>query len=68
MQKILAAAAAVDDAYKKGFLQWVESTIIGLEIEFASRPPSSKGFVPIRWRWTVERTFGWLNRTGDPVL
>jgi len=56
MQKIL-----VDDAYKKVFLQWVESTIIGLEIEFASRPPSSKGFVPIRWRWTVERTFGWLN-------
>ena len=56
MKKIL-----VDDAYKKEFLQWVETNIIGLDIEFASRPPSTKGFVPIKWRWTVERTFGWLN-------
>jgi putative transposase len=43
MKKILAAAAAVDDAYKKGFLQWVESNIIGLDIEFASRPPTDRG-------------------------
>lgn len=28
----------------------------------------SQGFVPVGWRWVSERTFGWLNRTGDPVL
>lgn len=56
MQKIL-----VDDAYKKVFYDWVQGHIIGLEIEFASRPPSQKGFVPVKWRWVNERTFGWLN-------
>lgn len=56
MKKIL-----VDDAYKKTFLEWVESTIVGLEVEFASRPPTEKGFVPVKWRWVNERTFGWLN-------
>ena len=63
MKKIL-----VDDAYKKTFSEWVESNIIGLDIEFASRPPSQRGFVAVKWRWVNERTFGWLNRTGDPVL
>jgi putative transposase len=56
MKKIL-----VDDAYKKTFSEWVESNIIGLDIEFASRPPSERGFVPVKWRWVNERTFGWLN-------
>lgn len=56
MKKIL-----VDDAYKKTFLEWVETNIVGLDIEFASRPPSERGFVPVRWRWVNERTFGWLN-------
>lgn len=56
MKKIL-----VDDAYKKVFKPWVEDNILGLEVEFASRPPTIKGFVPIKWRWRVEQTFGWLN-------
>ncbi len=56
MKKIL-----VDDAYKNVFLDWVKDTIIGLEVEFASKPPTKKGFVPIKWRWVNERTFGWLN-------
>ena len=56
MKKIL-----VDDAYKKIFYTWVEHHIIGLEIEFASKPPTQKGFVPVKWRWVNERTFGWLN-------
>ena len=34
---------------------------LGVEIEISSRPPTSKGFVPIKKRWVNERTFGWLN-------
>ena len=30
------------------------------EIQITSRPEGAKGFVPIRHRWAVERTFGWL--------
>ena len=32
----------------------------GIELEVVSRPPGVTGFVPIRKRWVVERTFGWL--------
>ena len=46
MQKI-----QVDDAYKKVFYDWAYDNIIRLEIEFALRPPSEKGFVPVKWRW-----------------
>lgn len=63
MKKVL-----VDDAYKKVFSNWVQDNIIGLTVEFASKPPTERGFVPVKWRWMNERTFGWLNRTGDPVL
>ena len=56
MRKIL-----VDQAYRKTFKDWVESSIAGLEVEIASRPPSSQGFVPVKWRWVSERSFGWLN-------
>lgn len=56
MKKIL-----VDDAYKKIFYDWVKDNIIGLEVEFASKPPTEKGFVPVKWRWVNERTFAWLN-------
>ena len=31
-------------------------------IEVKSRPPGSKGFRVIKWRWVVERTFAWLGR------
>ena len=55
MQKIL-----VDDT-KKVFYDWVYDNIVGLEVEFASRPPSAKGFVRVKWRWVNERTFEWLN-------
>ena len=32
------------------------------EIQITSRPEGAKGFVPIRHRWAVERTFGWLTQ------
>ena len=25
-------------------------------------PVAPRGFVPLKWRWIVERTFGWLGR------
>jgi putative transposase len=31
-------------------------------IEVVSRPPGSKVFEVIKWRWVVERTFAWLGR------
>jgi putative transposase len=31
-------------------------------IEVTSRPPGSKEFRVIKWRWVVERTFAWLGR------
>jgi len=30
-------------------------------LQIVSRPAGSTGFVLLKWRWTVERTFGWLN-------
>lgn len=68
MEKIL-----VDDAYKKVFYDWVNDNINGLKIEFTSKPPTEKDgsplrFVTVKWRCVNERTFGWFNRTGDPVL
>jgi putative transposase len=32
----------------------------GMRLEVVSRPAGSTGFVPIRKRWVVERTYGWL--------
>lgn len=56
MRKVL-----VNQAYKKVFYQWVENNIIGLDVEFSSKPTFVKGFVPVKWRWVNERAFGWLN-------
>jgi len=56
LEKILA-----DGAYQKNFRKWVEENILGVELELSSKPPSTKGFVPIKWRWVVEQTFGRFN-------
>jgi transposase len=57
MEKIL-----VDHAYKTAFADWVNDNIIGLEVEFAAKPPTAgRGFVPVKWRWVNERTFAWFN-------
>ena len=32
------------------------------EIQITSRPEGAKGFIPIRHRWAVERTFGWVTQ------
>ena len=31
------------------------------EVKTSKRPASEKGFVPLKGRWQVERSFGWLN-------
>lgn len=50
----------VDGAYQGRFLRWVEQHTEAV-VEHASRPETAQGFVPIRWRWVVERTFAWFN-------
>ncbi len=56
MKKILG-----DHAYSKTFTQWVVHNVMGLEVGISSTPPSTKGFVPLPWRWVTERTFGTFN-------
>jgi len=31
-------------------------------LQQGEKPPVAEGFKVIRWRWLVERTFGWLGR------
>jgi hypothetical protein len=49
-----------DHTYKGTFAELVNK--LGLKIEIAAKPEGSKGFVPVKIRWVVERTFGWMNR------
>ncbi len=56
MAKILA-----DEAYRKVFQQWVAENLLGVELEISSKPPETEGFVPVKWRWVGERTFGWFH-------
>lgn len=34
----------------------------GIVVEVTKRNEEAKGFVPVRKRWAVERTFGWIGR------
>ena len=56
MKKILA-----DEAYKKVFEEWVSTNLLGVELEITSKPPTAAGFVPVKWRWVTERSFGTFN-------
>lgn len=55
LKKVLA-----DGSYKGSFEDFVKE-VSQATVEISSRPPSQKGFVPIKFRWTVERSFGWFN-------
>ncbi len=51
----------VDGGYDGNpFLRWVMDTF-GWIVQVVLRPEESKGFVLLKKRWVVERTFGWLN-------
>lgn len=52
----------VDSAYN-GEPMDTASKKSGVAVEIKMREEGTKGFVPIRKRWVVERTFGWLNRS-----
>ena len=50
----------VDGAYHRHELYDHISATKWYKIQVVSRPAGAVGFVPIRKRWVVERTFGWL--------
>jgi putative transposase len=56
MEKILA-----DAAYKTTFMDWVIENLLGVELEISAKPPSTKGFFSVKWRWVTEQTFGRFN-------
>lgn len=51
---------AADHGYKVSFIEHVEREH-GWKVEIVQKPESSRGFVPEKNRWMVERSFGWLN-------
>lgn len=50
----------VDGAYKGTFTDFACEKF-NIVPEISSRPPTEKGFVPIKQRWVNERSFGWFN-------
>jgi transposase len=48
-----------DHPYGGKFRELIEKH--GIKLEIAAKPESAKGFVPVKKRWVVERTFGWFN-------
>ncbi len=49
-----------DHGYKSTFTDYVH-THYPWKVEIVQRPESTKGFIPEKNRWPVERSFGWLN-------
>ncbi len=54
------AVIYVDGAYHRQMLYDHIAATKWYQIQVVSRPDGAVGFVPIRKRWVVERTFGWL--------
>ena len=50
-----------DSAYKGDVIEILKVNT-GIDIEVTERPSGAKGFVPVRKRWIVERTFAWIGR------
>jgi putative transposase len=48
-----------DTAYNGSFGEVVKD--LGMRQEVSEKPAGTSGFHPIKHRWVVERTFGWLN-------
>jgi putative transposase len=42
--------------------RWMEQEQVGYRLEVSSKPKDQEGFVPLKVRWVVERTFAWLGR------
>ena len=43
-------------------VEWVAATR-QRTLAIVKRPRRTQGFLVLQWRWMVERTFGWLNRS-----
>jgi putative transposase len=49
------------DAAYKAFAGWVASNCRWV-LEVVTKRPGQRTFEVQKWRWVVERTFGWFNR------
>ena len=49
-----------DQAYGGTFKDMAEQ-VYGWNVDTSQRPPNGQGFVPMKGRWQVERSFGWFN-------
>ena len=37
--------------------------VLGCDVEIVQRDPAQRGFVAMKGRWVVERSFAWLGRS-----
>jgi transposase len=51
-----------DGGYAGKLVAWV-ATALHRTLAIVKRPRHTQGFHVVQWRWIVERTFGWLNRS-----
>jgi len=51
-----------DGGYAGKLVAWV-ATMRQRTLVIVKRPRHTQGFRVLQWRWIVERTFGWLNRS-----
>jgi putative transposase len=51
-----------DGGYAGKLVVWV-ATVLHRTLSILKRPRKTQGFRVPQWRWIVERTFGWLNRS-----
>src|SRR5271157_3784437 len=51
-----------DGGYAGKLVDWV-ATVLQRTLSIVKRPRKSQEFRVLQWRWIVERTFGWLNRS-----
>jgi len=51
-----------DGGYAGKLVTWV-ATVLPRALVVVKRPRHTRGFQVLQWRWIVERTFGWLNRS-----
>jgi len=42
--------------------RWMGQRVVGYRLQISSKPAGQEGFVPIKIRWVVERSFAWLGR------
>ena len=51
-----------DGGYAGKLVDWV-AAVLQRTLSIVKRPRKTQGFRVLQWRWIVERTFGWLNRS-----